>query len=87
MKNEPSHSSYLRAYEDGTDCSEKSAYKIQTPENYPEESLQYWPSPTQPVVDQTICFFSTTLLDVSAFNKFSVNIQDDSVAIISYYLY
>jgi predicted transcriptional regulator len=26
----PSHSSYLPAYEDGTECSETSAYKIQT---------------------------------------------------------
>jgi len=37
MKN----SSYLSAYEDGTECSETSAYKIQTPENYPEESIQH----------------------------------------------
>ena len=36
----PSHSSYLPAYEDGTECSETSAYKIQTPGNYPEESIQ-----------------------------------------------
>jgi hypothetical protein len=28
------------AYEDGTDCSETSAYKIQTPGNYPEENIQ-----------------------------------------------
>jgi len=28
------------AYEDGTECSETSAYKIQTPGNYPEENLQ-----------------------------------------------
>jgi len=34
------HSSYLPAYLDGTECSETSAYKIQTPENYPEESIQ-----------------------------------------------
>ena len=27
--------------EDGTECSETSAYKIQTPGNYPEESIQY----------------------------------------------
>jgi hypothetical protein len=31
----PSHSSPLPAYEDGTECSETSAYKIQTPGNYP----------------------------------------------------
>ena len=36
MKN----SSHLPAYEDGTQCSETSAYKIQTPGNYPEESIQ-----------------------------------------------
>jgi hypothetical protein len=36
----PSHSSYLSAYEDGTEYSETSAYKIQTPWNYPEESIQ-----------------------------------------------
>jgi len=28
------------AYEDGTVCSETSAYKIQTPGNYPEENIQ-----------------------------------------------
>jgi hypothetical protein len=32
---------YLRAYEDGTVCSETSAYKILTPGNYPEESIQH----------------------------------------------
>ena len=37
MKN----SSYLPAPEDGTECSETSAYKIQTPGNYPEESVQH----------------------------------------------
>ena len=36
-----SHTSYLPAYEDGTECSETSAYKIQTPGNYPEESIQH----------------------------------------------
>jgi len=30
----------LLAYEDGTECSETSAYKIQTPGNYPEENVQ-----------------------------------------------
>jgi len=32
---------YLPAYEDGTECSEKSAYKFQTPKYYPEESYKY----------------------------------------------
>jgi len=33
--------SYLSAYEDGTECSETSAHKIQMPVNYPEESIQH----------------------------------------------
>jgi len=37
----PSHSSYLSAYEDGTKCSETSAYKIQKPGSYPEENIQH----------------------------------------------
>jgi hypothetical protein len=42
----PNHSSnsviiYLLVYEDGTECSETSAYKIQTPGNYPEENIQH----------------------------------------------
>jgi len=36
----PSHSSYLHSYEDGTECSETSAYKIQT-RKYPEESIPH----------------------------------------------
>jgi hypothetical protein len=31
---------HLPAYEDGTECSETSAYKIQTPRNDPKESVQ-----------------------------------------------
>jgi len=37
----PSHSSYLSAYEDGTECSETVTYKIQMLGNYPEESIQH----------------------------------------------
>ena len=37
---ESSHTSYLLAYEDGSECSETSAYKIRTPRYYPEESIQ-----------------------------------------------
>jgi hypothetical protein len=37
----PSHPSYVSAYEDRTECFETSAYKIQTPGNYPEESIQH----------------------------------------------
>jgi len=36
----PSHSSYLPAYEDGTEHSVTSAHKIYMPGNYPEESVQ-----------------------------------------------
>jgi hypothetical protein len=32
---------HLSAYEDGTECSETSAHKIQTPGNYPEENIQH----------------------------------------------
>jgi len=35
------NSPHLSAYEDGTECSETSAYKIQTPLNYPEGSIQH----------------------------------------------
>ena len=31
----------LPAYEGGTECSETSAYKIQTPGNYPEKDIQH----------------------------------------------
>jgi len=31
---------HLPAYEDGTERSETSAYKLQAPGNYPEESIQ-----------------------------------------------
>jgi len=37
----PSQFSYLSAHEDGTEGSEMSAYKIQMPGNYPEESIQH----------------------------------------------
>ena len=33
--------SHLPAYENGTKCSETSAYKLQTPGNYPKESIQH----------------------------------------------
>ena len=36
----PSHPSHPSTYEDGTECSETSAYKIQTPGKYSEESTQ-----------------------------------------------
>jgi hypothetical protein len=34
------HPSNLSAYQVGTECSETSVYKIQTPVNYPEENIQ-----------------------------------------------
>jgi hypothetical protein len=35
-----SHTLYLLAYEDGTECSETLAFKLQTPEKTPEESIR-----------------------------------------------
>ena len=35
------HDEYLPAYEDGTECSETLACKIQTPGNYTEENTQH----------------------------------------------
>jgi len=32
---------HLPIYEDGTECSETSAYKIQTPGNYPQKSIKH----------------------------------------------
>jgi hypothetical protein len=32
---------YLHVYEDGTECSERSQYKIQTPGNYPQENIEH----------------------------------------------
>jgi len=32
---------HLLAFKDGTECSETSAYKIQTPGNYPEGNVQH----------------------------------------------
>jgi len=32
---------HLPTYEEGTECSETSAYKIQTPGNHPKESIQH----------------------------------------------
>ena len=34
--------SHRPAYEDGTECSKTSAYKLQTPRNYPKESIQLY---------------------------------------------
>jgi len=31
---------HIPVYEDGTECSEMSGYILQTPGNYPEESIQ-----------------------------------------------
>ena len=36
-----SRNSYVPTYENGTECSETSVYKIQAPGNYPEESVQH----------------------------------------------
>jgi hypothetical protein len=36
----PIYTSYLPAYEDGTECSETMAFKLQTTVNRPEERIQ-----------------------------------------------
>ena len=45
---------HLSAYEDGTECSETSAYKIQKPGNYAEESI-YTPIHLSAYEDRTEC--------------------------------
>jgi len=45
---------HLPAYEDGTGCSETLAYKIQTPGNYTEESIQH---------EKLVYIFHLTLID------------------------
>jgi len=37
----PSSYAHLLAYEDGTECSVTSVYKIQTPGHYPEDNIQH----------------------------------------------
>ena len=58
-----SHTSYLPAYEDGTECSETSAYKIQTPGNYPEESIQH-SEHGESFKSRILCKFLTCLLNL-----------------------
>ena len=55
----PNHSSCLPAYEDGTECSETSEYKIHTPGNYPEESIQqkYLTPFERPALEAGVCLF------------------------------
>jgi len=52
---------HLSAYKDGSECSETSAYKIQTPGNYAEESIQ---NPILPhrFKHKTITTTSTTIM-------------------------
>jgi hypothetical protein len=60
----PSHSSHLPAYEDGTECSETSAYKLQTPGNCPAQAIfepNLFPY-KYPNISQTQSFFTPTCL-------------------------
>jgi len=66
MKN----SSYLSVFEDETECSETSAYKIQTPGNYLEESIQ----------KKVFCFIWQYILFM---NESAINIADVTQAHIS----
>jgi len=54
---------HLLAYEDGTECSETSAYKIQTPGNYQEENMQHTEhsESLKPRMCNTYCFSTTTV--------------------------
>jgi hypothetical protein len=56
--------SYLPAYEDGTECSEKPVYKIQTPGNYPEESIKLYIVLIQdvPVIEDVPVEYELTVL-------------------------
>ena len=59
---------HLSAYEDGTECSETSAYKFQPPGNYPKENIQHYsillfvcPSDFLFFVSEAIHFFFAAL--------------------------
>jgi hypothetical protein len=54
---------HLLAYEDGTECSETSAYKIQTPCNYQEENIQHTGhgKSLKSRMCHTYCFSTTTV--------------------------
>jgi hypothetical protein len=54
-----SHSSYLPAYDEKKVCSETSAYKIQTPENYPKESIQHSEHGEEFEIKKTSCCFTS----------------------------
>jgi len=53
------HFSHLPAYEDGTECSETSAYKIQALGNYPEESIKH--SKHSESLNSIMCLFSRNI--------------------------
>jgi hypothetical protein len=74
----PSHPSYISAYEDGTVCSETSAYKIQTRRNYPEESIQH--SEHGESLKSTILFTSmgVKLQDTFVYSKNSTSRKPNS---------
>jgi hypothetical protein len=49
---------HISAYEDGTECSEMSAYNIQMSGNYPEENIKHWNKLIETsVIKGTINFF------------------------------
>jgi hypothetical protein len=74
----PSHSSHLPANEDGTKCSETSGYKLQTPENYPKESIQHsehGESLKSRILNIFVYFFNFYILNYSVTMLFTTHIQ------------
>ena len=61
---------YLPMKMEQTGCSETSAYKIQTPGNYPEESIQQVLNYNNHVVKQNneLPYLSTTCMKEASFN-------------------
>jgi len=55
---------HLPAYGGGTECSKTSAYKIQTPGNYPEENIQHTEHGESSKSDKSCCtHFTENFLD------------------------
>ena len=68
------------AYEYGTECSETSAYKIQTPGNYPKENIQHTEHGENLKSRSKIMLLLNPLLYITTFG-----VQDCTSVIISYH--
>jgi hypothetical protein len=58
------NSSYLSAYKDGIECSETSAYKIQTQGNCPEKSIQH-SKPDESLKSRNVHLIRTDVFKIS----------------------